>query len=286
MPGSARFDIKEHLKYDPVLTTMFYLARCFILLSTLILLNSCSFIGQGSISTHKERAISENPLRIDRASKEPLPGLELVHTPEVDREIQHYTNRDRGQIVNGLNRRSQYFETIADIFADEGIPIELSNIALVESGFNPQARSPSGAVGIWQFMKGTAKSYGLKIGILKDERKDPTLSSWAAALHLKDLYRSFGDWKLALAAYNGGSATVGRAIARGKSRDFWVLSRKGYFRSQTARYVPRVMAAAIIERDLKQYNFAAENGSIVDLNSYGKKKALVKNQSRSGNRYS
>ena len=185
-----------------------------------------------------------------------LPAPKLAITPEVHRELSNFTGNGRRHVQLSLERRDELWSTIQQIFQDEGVPQELQAVALVESGFNPDARSPSGAVGIWQFMKGTAQVYGLKVGWLEDQRKDVILSTIAAARHLKDLYRAYRDWELALAAYNAGSAAVDRALNRSGSTSFWELSRKGLLRSETRRYVPKFIAAALITANPEQYGFA------------------------------
>lgn len=135
---------------------------------------------------------------------------------------------------------------LVEVFRDEGIPPELINVALIESGFKPDARSYAGAVGIWQFMKATARRYGLVVTRKEDQRRDPILATVAAARHLRDLYTQYEDWYLALAAYNAGSGSVDRAMLRARSSDFWELCRKKKLRVQTARYVPKIVAATII----------------------------------------
>ena len=118
-----------------------------------------------------------------------------------------------------------------------------------------KALSRMKARGIWQFIKSTAKMYDLKVSMFRDDRIDPVKSSRAAAKHLSDLYKQFGDWYLVMAAYNGGPGRVRRAIKAGKSRDFFELARAGYFRKETRLYVPKVLAMTHINRNLKYYGF-------------------------------
>lgn len=175
-----------------------------------------------------------------------LPALPLEVTPEVKREIDHFLNREPAFIAKSLERREEFYPMIVQIFEDEGLPLELINVALIESGFKPTARSYAGAVGLWQFMKSTGRVYGLKIQGKVDQRKDPILSTLAAARHLKDLYSAYGHWYLALAAYNAGQGGVDRAMVRARSDNYWELCRKRKLRMQTARYVPRIIAATLI----------------------------------------
>ena len=139
-------------------------------------------------------------------------------------------------------RYQTYRDTFTRILAEENVPVELLAVAFVESGFNPQALSPKGARGIWQFMPGTAAAYGLSVRPADDHRTHPEHSTRAAARYLRDLYRQFGDWKLALAAYNWGEANIQRVINRTGIRDFDELARRGLLPLETRNYVPSVLA--------------------------------------------
>jgi membrane-bound lytic murein transglycosylase D len=141
-----------------------------------------------------------------------------------------------------LARYSVYRESLTRILREENLPTELLAVALVESGFNPLALSPKGARGIWQFMPATAAAYGLSASPDQDHRTHPEHSTRAAARYLRDLYRQFGDWKLALAAYNTGEGRVQRIIDRTGIRDFEEMSRRGLLPLETRNYVPAVLA--------------------------------------------
>lgn len=141
-----------------------------------------------------------------------------------------------------LARYSAYRDTLGRILVEERVPPELLAVALVESGFNPQALSPKGARGIWQFMPATAARYGLTVQPANDHRTHPEHSTRAAARYLRDLYRQFGDWKLALAAYNAGETRVQQIINRTGIRDFDEMARRGLLPLETRNYVPAVMA--------------------------------------------
>ncbi len=129
----------------------------------------------------------------------------------------------------------------ARIFAEEGVPLELLVVAEVESAFNPLALSPRGARGPWQLMPATAERFGLRVHGLTDERIHAEHSTRAAARYLRELYAQFGDWMLALAAYNAGEQRVAHAIERGGTRDFWQLSQRLLLPEETRRYVPAVL---------------------------------------------
>ncbi len=135
--------------------------------------------------------------------------------------------------------------SLARILEQEGAPAELLNVARVESGFNPFALSPKGARGLWQFMPDTARRFGLRVDARRDDRLQPELSTRAAARYLRFLHATFGDWKLALAAYNAGEGRVLRAIQQGRTRDFREIARRRLLPEETRRYVPAVLRGLI-----------------------------------------
>ncbi len=141
-----------------------------------------------------------------------------------------------------LTRYRTYRETLGRILIEEKLPPELLAVAMIESGFNPQALSPKGALGIWQLMPATASRYGLKVRTIEDQRTHPELSTRAAARYLRDLYGQFGDWELALAAYNCGEARVQRIIDRTGIRTFAEMSERGLLPLETRQYVPSVVS--------------------------------------------
>ena len=140
-------------------------------------------------------------------------------------------------------RRRELQDVLTRILEEERVPVELLSVALVESGFNPLAHSRKGARGIWQLMPDTAERYGLKVEPVVDQRTDPEHSTRAAARYLRDLYRQFGDWKLALAAYNTGEDRVQKIIDRTGIRSFEGIARPGLLPLETRNYVPSVLAA-------------------------------------------
>lgn len=174
----------------------------------------------------------------------PEPALEI--TPEVKHHMRVFGGSKTRFIESAVDQRDKDYPLLAQIFRDEGVPETMLNLALIESGFRNEAQSPVGAVGMWQFMKSTARLYGLKVGLFVDERKDPILSTIAAARHLRDLYDQYGDWNLALAAYNAGTGAVDRVLTRSGNRNFWVLARSGKFSRQTAEFVPKFIAASLL----------------------------------------
>ena len=141
-----------------------------------------------------------------------------------------------------LENRKLMISAITRILQDKGLPASLLGIVAVESGFNPQALSPKGARGLWQFMPHTARRYRLVVSLERDDRLDPVKSTYAAADYLKDLYAQFGNWPLALAAYNAGEDRVEQALERAGARDFWTLRQTSALPEETRRYVPAVLA--------------------------------------------
>jgi hypothetical protein len=155
------------------------------------------------------------------------------------------------------SQRESWLPTVESILRERGLPAALLGVAAVESGFNPQALSPKGALGLWQLMPATARRYGLVVDAGRDERLDPVKSTYAATRYLKDLYAQFGDWPLALAAYNAGEDRVQRALERSGARDFWSLSRRSALPDETRRYVPAVLAEANGSLDSSGLAFSA-----------------------------
>ncbi len=185
-----------------------------------------------------------------------LPALEddaiaVEQHPLVDKWLDYFTGRGRPTFERWLVRSGQYMDSMKRILEQEGVPTDLVHLVFVESGFNPQARSVASAVGPWQFIRGTANLFGLKVNSWVDERKDPDASTIAAARYLKHLYGLFNSWPLALASYNAGEGAVGRAIQRQGTRDFWSLR----LPEETRNYVPKFMAVLAISRDPSRYGF-------------------------------
>ena len=172
-----------------------------------------------------------------------LPNLiEMPYNEVVQDYIDQYTGRLRRSVSFMLGVQNFYVPLFEEALEAEGVPLELKYLPVVESAFDPMATSRVGAAGLWQFMVPTAKHYGLTVNSLLDERRDPIKSSQAAARYLKDLYNSFGDWTLAIAAYNCGRNNVLKAIKRaGGARDYWAIY--PYLPRETRGYVPAFIAA-------------------------------------------
>ena len=165
--------------------------------------------------------------------------------------IRFFQTRGKTTYTTWLRRAGRYDDLIRQTFRDEGLPEDLLFVSMIESGFNPRARSKAHAVGLWQFIESTGQMEGLNSTRWVDERRDPVKSTRAAAHHLKRLYQDLGDWRLALAAYNAGPRRVTRAIEQAGTRDFWKLD----LPEETRNYVPLFMAAALLAKDPVLFGF-------------------------------
>ncbi len=180
-------------------------------------------------------------------------GLPLVMTDQVAGYINYYSNRGRSTLERALARSGRYEDMIRRTLQEEGVPQELIYLAQAESGFHPLAVSRAGARGMWQFMGSRAKGYGLERSWWADDRQDPEKATRAAAHHLKDLYNQFGDWYLAMAAYNSGPGRVQSAVKRTGYADFWELYRRNVLPKETRNYVPIIVAVTIMAKNPAQY---------------------------------
>jgi len=179
--------------------------------------------------------------------------LPLMMTDPVASYISYFSGRGRGVLERGLIRDGRYDAMMRRILQEEGVPQDLIYLAQAESGFHPLALSRVGARGMWQFMASRARGYGLERNLWVDDRQDPEKSTRAAAHHLKDLYKQFGDWYLAMAAYNSGPGTVQQAVKRTGYADFWELYKRDVLPKETRNYVPIILAVTIMAKNPAQY---------------------------------
>lgn len=193
------------------------------------------------------RAKAEAELRQTRSD------LPLVMNDQVASFINYFSSRGRGTLEHALVRSGRYREMISRVLKEEGVPQDLIYLAQAESGFHPLALSRAGARGMWQFMASAGDIYGLHRSWWVDERQDPEKSTRAAARYLKELHNQFGDWYLAMAAYNSGAGTVQRAVQRTGYADFWELYRRNVLPGETRNYVPIIVAVTIMAKNPSQY---------------------------------
>lgn len=182
--------------------------------------------------------------------------LPLVMNEDVRRQINYFSKNRRGiaTVKAALGRGAAYRPMIARILEEEDVPAEIFYLAMAESGFRPKARSHARATGMWQFISSRGKQYGLRQDRYVDLRYDPETATRAAARHLKDLHVEFGDWYLAMAAYNGGPNRVKRGIQRTGSRDFWTLSKRRVLLRETRNYVPIILALTFVGQNLDLFD--------------------------------
>lgn len=192
---------------------------------------------------------------IDRKIRNLSGAMMLTCNEEVKKYIDRYTKAGR-QSTSYLLGRAQYYDRFfEEALRSYGLPMELKYLPVIESGLNPNATSRVGAAGLWQFMAATGKRYDLRIDSYIDERRDPEKSSYAAARMLSDLYRQFGDWPLALAAYNCGPTRVSNAISKaGGGDDFWAVYQ--YLPKETRGYVPAFIAVNYVMNYYGDYGIA------------------------------
>jgi membrane-bound lytic murein transglycosylase D len=186
-------------------------------------------------------------------------NVPIVLDPSVQGHIHYFNTSIRSRFEQWLVRLNRYRPLVHSIFSEFDLPSDLIYLSLVESGFNPYAYSRARATGPWQFMKGTAKLYGLRVDSYVDERRDPIKSTVAAARYLRDLYDLFGTWPLAMAAYNAGEGKVMRALQKAQADSFTDIAKTRLIRRETREYVPRFMAATIIARNPDRYGFPTED---------------------------
>ncbi|AKT38897.1 lytic transglycosylase domain-containing protein [Chondromyces crocatus] len=199
---------------------------------------------------------------LDTASSEALsrlqlPDISLTMTRRTIKYVRFFTRseRGRGMFETWLKRSGRYQDMVQQTLREWRLPEDLIWLAMIESGFDARARSPAGAVGLWQFMPATGAVYGLHQDRFMDLRKNPRLATQAAAHHLRDLHQRFGDWNLALAAYNMGYEQLLSKIDRYNTADFNELARQGALPQETAAYVPKIAAAALVANNLERFGF-------------------------------
>jgi len=232
-------------------------------------------IEAGSRATEAERPPAEDP-RDSLVATAPLPSpdeiekakteigsapagtgfdIPIVVNDAVLRAVAFYQFRTPMAFAAALKRKGRYLDLMRGVLKEEGIPQDLVYVAMVESAFKYQAHSRAAAHGFWQFVPGTGKRYGLRRNRSYDERSDPVKSTRAAAAYFRDLYEMFGDWHLAMAAYDAGEGKILRSLQRTGARDFWELSAGSILRRETRDYVPFVLAAALIAKDPARFGF-------------------------------
>jgi hypothetical protein len=185
--------------------------------------------------------------------------------------VDYYSKNLHETVARYLQRKDKYMPMIQQIFREKNLPVELSYVSMLESGFNPMALSHAGARGLWQFMPTTGRQFGLRVDEQMDERCDPLKATYAAAEYFKDLVGIFGGKSsvmLCMAAYNAGEGRVMGALRKiddpMRNRDFWYIYRMGYLAEETNEYIPRVIAFILISEHPADYGFASYGGAATD----------------------
>ena len=206
-----------------------------------------------AFSTHTKSTSIEKK---DIILKNPFSDLPFVHNYLVEQWIQAFQGRYADRFRIWLERSYRYVPLMKPIFKQQNLPLDLVYLPMIESGFSAQAVSSAQAVGYWQFIEPTALRFGLRKNHWLDERRDFEKSTYAAGRYLQFLHQQFeGDWHLALAAYNMGENRLLKLIKRHKTKDFWVLAQKYDFPSETARYIPQLIATVTIVKAPSLYGF-------------------------------
>jgi membrane-bound lytic murein transglycosylase D len=214
--------------YNQIIKTVFIIF-CFIS----VLLNTGYAFNSKNKSSYYERVFNLNTV------------IDVKMNSLVEEQIDLIINKKRKDSQYILGRTSLYFPKIENALREKGLPDELKYVAVIESSLRPEAVSRQGATGIWQFMKGTAKLYGLEINKFIDERKDVEISTEKALVYLSTLYNIYGNWTTALAAYNCGPGNIDKAIKKAKgSTDYWEIAK--YLPKETKEYIPRFIAASYL----------------------------------------
>lgn len=179
----------------------------------------------------------------------------VVWNEDVKQWVNYFQSTAKRSFTQWTQRGEPFRSAIQDSLESEGVPGAFYYMSLIESGFVHHARSTGKASGPWQFIKETGERYGLVSNRWVDERRDPVKSTHAAAAYLRDLKKLFGDWYLALAAYNGGPRTIRDAMKKAGSQDFWEIKKAGLLKKETGDFVPKMIAAAIVGSNPKSFGF-------------------------------
>src|SRR6185503_20159109 len=205
------------------------------------------------VLTDREKEVSgEDLLALEQAQKNV--NFSFTLNPLIQQYINYYQGRNRSTMENGLRRSGQFMKLARKIFAEEGVPLDITWLGQVESAWKTKAVSWASASGLWQFIPSTGRMYQLRQNAYIDERNSIEQATRASARHLKDLAKRYnGNWELAMAAYNTGAGNVDRAIARAGSANFWMIY--PYIAQETRNYVPNILAVILIAKNPEKYGF-------------------------------
>lgn len=230
-----------------------------LILPSLLWIYSCKtidyiyYLSQGKNLSQIQFLDGEDYVDIHTLDNIQLKGFSVsdYHHELVKRYIRSYQIKGNKTLDIILSRAGFYLPLIKKVFKEKNIPEDLAYLPIIESGFNPKAKSRAGAVGLWQFMYGTGNMYGLKANYWYDDRRDFVKATTAAAYHLKFLYKKLDNWLLVLAAYNGGLTRVTSTIKKYKNDNFWKLIEEDHLPEETKNYVPKFIASVMIAKNYK-----------------------------------
>jgi membrane-bound lytic murein transglycosylase D len=252
---------KSFVEDDPVASMLDSLAR-------LKIFENSKYLKTGTDENYNTSTSGEIPYFSDSIYRERITEMSLqspfeyIYNADVRKFIDLYAYRKRGLTARILGLSQIYFPLFEEQLDKYNMPLELKYLAVIESALNPVANSRAGAKGLWQFMYGTGKVYGLKISSYTDDRFDPVKSTVAACQHLTDLYDIYGNWSLALAAYNSGAGNVNKAIRRASgAKNFWVIQK--YLPKETRSYVPAFIAASYVMTYASEHKIAPVDPGIL-----------------------
>jgi len=205
------------------------------------------------VLTETEKQVSsEDILALEQSQKNV--NFSFTLNPLIQQYINYYQSRGRSTMESGLRRSGQYMRLARKIFAEEGVPLDVTWLGQVESAWKPKAVSWAAASGLWQFIPSTGRMYGLRQNAYIDERNSYEQATRASARHLKDLSKRYnGNWELAMAAYNTGAGNIDRAISRAGTANFWMIY--PYIAQETRNYVPNILAVILIAKNPEKYGF-------------------------------
>jgi membrane-bound lytic murein transglycosylase D len=208
------------------------------------------------VALKKISSLETSRLSYSEATETPLIfDIPVTYNLRVSQWIKYFQNDGKKSFHKWLERSARFIPILQDELSHAGLPQDLIYVAMIESGFRHDAVSHSGAMGLWQFMKPTARRYGLRVEWWIDERKDIFKSTRAAIGYMADLYQQFGSWYLVAASYNMGEGGVRRLIARQRTNNFWDLADRGVLPRETTDYVPKIIAAMLISKAPGLYGF-------------------------------
>ncbi len=214
--------------------------------------------GGQSVTNAFSRALAfgAEKLRPSKKNAGSYPEIPLEENdPRVQKFVREYAYERRESTRRYLAQAEPYLPMVKKVVKDNGLPTEIAFLFLLESGANPEARSPANALGMWQFMPATARSYGLRVDSYVDERLDPEKSTKSALLYLKDLYGTFGCWRLALSAYNSGENKLNKVLCQEDATEYDDISSSRKLKKETREFLPRFQALTIIARNPVKYGF-------------------------------